>query len=277
MGRAARRGRVAEQLRPRARTRPALPHPRRPVEEVRVREPLRQRRAQQPLGLLLLRKRAEALRGRARPPPPPIRSRRSRRSAPGTAPPARGRRRRRARGRRRLRARSGRARGRSLRVATLGSTSSRNVRSGSTPCDGRQVELEHALEAEPARDPLVGERGVDVAVAEHVRAALARRQDHALDELRPRGGEERRLRPRRHVRPVQQELADPLAEVGAARLTGDDDLAPGLLEVARRAARPASSCRSRRAPRRSGTSRPRIRALSPPREPARTRPGSPGR
>src|SRR3954466_8157505 len=49
-----------------------------------------------------------------------------------------------------------------------------------------QVQLEHAVEPEPARDPLVGERRVEVAVADHVGAAFEARRDHLLDELRAR-------------------------------------------------------------------------------------------
>src|SRR5207244_1662107 len=59
-----------------------------------------------------------------------------------------------------------------------------------------EVQLEHAVDAEAARDSLVCERRVDVAVADHVGAALERRRDHAVDELRARGCEEQSLRPR---------------------------------------------------------------------------------
>src|SRR5437868_9167912 len=54
-----------------------------------------------------------------------------------------------------------------------------------------EVELEHAVDAEVAGDALVGERGVDVAVADHVAPGLERRGDHALDELGACGREER--------------------------------------------------------------------------------------
>src|SRR5262249_37505179 len=40
-----------------------------------------------------------------------------------------------------------------------------------------EVEVEHVLDAEPARDALVGERRVDVAVADDVGAGLERRPD----------------------------------------------------------------------------------------------------
>src|SRR5436190_16784245 len=48
---------------------------------------------------------------------------------------------------------------------------------GQHPADRVQVQLEHLLEAEPAREPLVGERRVEVAVADHVRAPLERGRD----------------------------------------------------------------------------------------------------
>ena len=57
------------------------------------------------------------------------------------------------------------------------------------PLDRGQVQLEHAVDPEPARDALVGERRVEVAVAEHVVAALERR-------ARSRARRARRARPR---------------------------------------------------------------------------------
>ena len=104
--------------------------------------------------------------------------RRARRSAPGSAPRARGSPRRRARGTPRPRARAGRARRRRRPDLARDRAAERKVRSGSSPSDRGQVELEHALEPEPARDALVRDRRVDVAVADHRRAALERRPDH---------------------------------------------------------------------------------------------------
>src|SRR6185312_10218473 len=88
-----------------------------------------------------------------------------------------------------------------------------------------EVQLEDAVEPEPARDPLVGERRVEVAVADHVRAALQRRRDHLLEELRPRRREQRRLGPRRHLALGQQQLAHPLTELRPARLARGDHVA----------------------------------------------------
>ena len=108
--------------------------------------------------------------------------------------------------------------------ATSGSTSRTNVWSGARPPVADSVQLAHGCDAEPARAALVGERRVDVAVADHPRAAQERRADHALGELGTRGREQRRLRPRRHLGTVEQQLADPLAERRAAGLAHGDDL-----------------------------------------------------
>ena len=102
---------------------------------------------------------------------------------------------------RRPRARSGRGAPLVPRRATSsGSRSSTNVCSGSRPPVTGRVQLEHGVDAEPARDALVGERRVDVAVADDRRAALERRPDHPLDELGARRREQRRLGPRRSSR-----------------------------------------------------------------------------
>ena len=82
---------------------------------------------------------------------------------------------------------------------------------GQEPARGQEVELEHALDPEAAGQALVGERGVEVAVGDDVGAARERGPDHLVDELRPGGGEERRLGPGRQALPVEQDLADPLA------------------------------------------------------------------
>src|SRR4051794_39464575 len=66
---------------------------------------------------------------------------------------------------------------------------------GHETADRVLVELEHLLQAEASRDPLVRERRVEVAVADDVGPARECRRDHLLHELRARGGEERSLRP----------------------------------------------------------------------------------
>ena len=158
--------------------------------------------------------------------------------------------RRHARGSRRPRARSGRARRPSAPTASSAPISSRIVQVGHQPLDGRQVELEHALEPETARDALVGDRRVDVAVADHRRPARERGPDQLLDVLGTRRRVERGLRPRSDVATVEHEVADLLAERRATGLAGEDDLDGPRPRAAHRAAAPGWSCRSRRAPRR---------------------------
>jgi hypothetical protein len=74
--------------------------------------------------------------------------------------------------------------------------------------------------AQAPGDPLVGDARVAEAVADHVRTGFARGQDHLLDELGARGAEEEQLGQRvgRQARVLDQ-LADALADVGAARLS----------------------------------------------------------
>src|SRR6478609_6115029 len=64
---------------------------------------------------------------------------------------------------------------------------------GHQPLHGGEVELEHALEAEPAGDALVGDRRVDVAVADHRRPTRERGPDELLDVLGTRCRVERSL------------------------------------------------------------------------------------
>ena len=82
---------------------------------------------------------------------------------------------------------------------------------------------------------LVGNRRVEVAVAEHERAALERRADHLRHELRARRGEHQQLGARvgRFAGGrTQQRLAQPLAEARAAGLAAGHDLAAGLAGAA---------------------------------------------
>ena len=88
-----------------------------------------------------------------------------------------------------------------------------------------QVELQHPLHPERARDALVRERGVDVTVANDVAAGLERGRDHAFYELGAGRREERRLRPRGHLEAVEEDPPDLLTERRAARLPRCDDLA----------------------------------------------------
>src|SRR4051794_38112029 len=93
-------------------------------------------------------------------------------------------------------------------------------------CDG-EAELEHALGAEAARDPLVDDRGVDVAVADDGRAALECRPDPPRHVLGAGGGEQCRLRPGAHLGTVEHERADRFAYRRPARLARRDDVLPG--------------------------------------------------
>src|SRR6187399_2938943 len=69
--------------------------------------------------------------------------------------------------------------------------------------DGGEVELQHALETEAAGDALVGDRRVDVAVADHRRPARERGPDELLDVLGTRRRVERSLSPRSHIAAVE--------------------------------------------------------------------------
>ena len=101
----------------------------------------------------------------------------ARRCAAGRPRRARGRPGRRGRGSRPPRARSGPGRRRSA-AARRGVDEQEEGGVGEQAADDGEVQLEHPVEPEPAGDALVGERRVDVAVADDVRAALERRPDH---------------------------------------------------------------------------------------------------
>src|SRR5690242_6981361 len=93
------------------------------------------------------------------------------------------------------------------------------------PAHRVQIQLEHSVEAEAARDALVGEGRVEVAVADDVRAAVERGHDHLVHELRAGGGEECRLGPGCDMAGMEEQLAHLLAELGAAWLPRGDDVA----------------------------------------------------
>src|SRR3954452_5243633 len=93
------------------------------------------------------------------------------------------------------------------------------------PTGSCEVELEHALETNASRKALVGERRVDVPVADDRVSCAERRSDHTLHELGTGGCEQRGLPPRAHLDPVEQKAPDLLAEQRAPWLTGRDDLA----------------------------------------------------
>ena len=100
---------------------------------------------------------------------------------------------------------------------------------GEQAADRGEIELEHALEPEPAPDPLVRDRRVEVAIADHRRSAFEGGADHLVDVLSSRGRVQQGLGPGRDVPPVQDEIAHLLAELGSAGLSrGDDVDAVGL-------------------------------------------------
>ena len=95
---------------------------------------------------------------------------------------------------------------------------------GQEPTRREEVELEHTLDPEPAREALVREGRVEVAVADDVRAAGQRGPDHLVDQLCPGGGEERRLGPGTHGVTGEQELPDPLPEGRSPRFADVRDV-----------------------------------------------------
>src|SRR5918994_4562796 len=57
----------------------------------------------------------------------------------------------------------------------------------------QEVELEHALDPESSRQALIGQRGVEIPLADDVVAPRESGADHLVDELGARAGEERGL------------------------------------------------------------------------------------
>ena len=88
-----------------------------------------------------------------------------------------------------------------------------------------EVELEHLVHAESARETLVGEGRVDVAVGDDVLAGVKRRRDHPARKLGACGREEGRLGPGGHVDSLEHQPPELLAQRRAAGLAGGDDLA----------------------------------------------------
>ena len=87
-----------------------------------------------------------------------------------------------------------------------------------------QVELQHPLDAEISRDALVGERRVDVAVADDVAARVERGRDNRVRELGARCCEERRFGPRAHLHAFEEQPADLLTELRSAGLARRQDI-----------------------------------------------------
>jgi UDP-glucose 4-epimerase len=95
----------------------------------------------------------------------------------------------------------------------------------------RDVQLEHRLDAETARDALVDERRVQIAVADDIGAAREGRPDHVLGELGARRGKESGLGPGGHLAAVEQQLPDPLADRRPAGLPRRHDLVAVLRQI----------------------------------------------
>ncbi len=99
--------------------------------------------------------------------------------------------------------------------------------------DGPVLQVSHLADSQGATGALIGDRGVDITIGQHHRAARQRRADDLFDVLGLVGGENQRFRARRHVVTVQDQVAQGLAQGGAAWLPGADHLPPGRLEVRR--------------------------------------------
>ncbi len=122
---------------------------------------------------------------------------------------------------------------------------------GQQALGGPERELAHLGRVEHATGALVGDGRVEVAVLDDDLAALERGAHDGRDVVGAVGGVEQRLGARRDVAAaVQHDLADLLAEVGAAGLAGVHDRAALRDSASRRAAPTASTCPSRRRPRR---------------------------
>ena len=98
------------------------------------------------------------------------------------------------------------------------------------PADRVEVEREHALDPEAARDSLVDERRVQEPVGHDLGALGQLGADHLVDELGAGGGEEGGLRPGRHPVAVEQEVTHALAERRPSGLARRHNRASLLLE-----------------------------------------------
>ena len=112
--------------------------------------------------------------------------------------------------------------GRAPRAAgRLGVTRIRNVQSGRRPPDAVEVQLEHRVDTEPAREPLIRDGRIEVAVADDVGPRSSAGPDHRVDVLGPRGGDRAQPRPTAQTwSPWRSGRGTALTELGAARLAG---------------------------------------------------------
>ena len=93
---------------------------------------------------------------------------------------------------------------------------------GQQAADGSEVQVEHAVEPEVARDSLVRDGRIDITVADDRRAPLERRADDLLHMLCPRRRVQQRFGPGGDMATVQYEVSDLLAELRPAGLTRGD-------------------------------------------------------
>ena len=108
------------------------------------------------------------------------------------------------------------------------------MRSGRRPPVAKAWSSRRVADREPAAEALVGERGVDVTGVEDHEPGGEGRFDDLGDELRAGGAEQEGIGTRvvggvaRGV--VEDDVADLLADRGAARLPGDEDAQAARLE-----------------------------------------------
>ena len=107
------------------------------------------------------------------------------------------------------------------------------MRCGISPDVAHSRQLGQLAHRELTAGPLVGQRAVDVAVADDDGTALQRRPDDLGNVVRAVGGVEHRLGSRRHRRRrVEQQRADRGTDLRRTGLAGDDDLDALRLEQA---------------------------------------------
>ena len=100
--------------------------------------------------------------------------------------------------------------------------------------DGELVDGADRAGGKIARDALVDGGGIEVAVAQHDSAARQGGGDDLAHDLGAGGGEEQELGLGAHfvaAGVVDDNVADLFADLGAARLTGGDNLAADFLQV----------------------------------------------
>ena len=108
------------------------------------------------------------------------------------------------------------------------------------------VQRQDVLLAQTPPPPLVRERRIDVAVADHDLAVREGGPDHGVDGLRAGGGEQERFGARLELPGVrvQEQLPESLADLGPAGLPSDQDVVPLRAEMLLGEFGSGSPCRS---------------------------------